>query len=126
MTIVVDTSVLIQVLRRDERALSLLELAIANGEGVAASVLSRVEVLTGMRPAETHATQRLFDSLEWVNVDSALADRAGDLARRYVRSHPGIDPVDYVIAATTEHLGAELWTHNLKHFPMFPELQAPY
>ncbi len=126
MTIVVDTSVLIQVLRRDERALSLLELAIANGEGVAASVLSRVEVLTGMRPAETHATQRLFDSLEWVNVDSALADRAGDLARRYVRSHPGIDPVDYVIAATTEHLGAELWTHNLKHFPMFPGLQAPY
>ena len=126
MTVVVDTSVLIQVLRGDEHAQSLLELAIRSGDRVTASVLTKVEVLAGMRPDEAHETQRLFESLEWIDVDSDLADRAGEFAGRYVRSHPGIDPVDYVIAATTERLDADLWTHNLKHFPMFPGLESPY
>lgn len=126
MTVVVDTSVLIQVLRGDERAQTLLEFAIGNGDRVTASVLSRVEVLAGMRPAEAHDTQRLFESLDWIDVDSGLADRAGELAGSYLRSYPGIDPVDYVIAATAERLGAVLWTHNIKHFPMFPGLQKPY
>lgn len=126
MTVLVDTSVLIQVLRADERARTLLEFAIGNGDRVTASVLSRVEVLAGMRPEEAYDTRRLFDSVEWIGVDPELADRAGDLARRYLRSHPGIDPVDYVIAATTERLDADLWTHNLKHFPMFPGLRRPY
>ena len=126
MTVVVDTSVLIEVLRGDDRARSLLDLAIGSGDRVTASVLSRVEVLAGMRPDEAHETQRLFESLQWIAVDSELADRAGELASSYLRSHPGIDPVDYVIAATTERLGADLWTHNLKHFPMFPGLQRPY
>lgn len=126
MTVVVDTSVLIQVLRGDERAQSLLESAIGSGERVTASVLSRVEVLAGMRPDEAYATERLFESLDWIDVDTELAQRAGELANSYMRSHPGIDPVDYVIAATTERLGAALWTHNLKHFPMLPGLQRPY
>lgn len=33
---------------------------------------------------------------------------------------------DYVIAATTTLLGAVLWTHSVRHFPMFADLQAPY
>jgi len=126
MTVVVDTSVLIQVLRGDDRAQSLLESAIGSGDRVTASVLSRVEVLAGMRPDEAYATERLFESLEWIDVDIDLAQRAGELANSYMRSHPGIDPVDYVIAATTERLDATLWTHNLKHFPMLPGLQRPY
>ena len=126
MTVVVDTSVLIEVLRGDERAQALLTTAIADGERIVGSVLSRVEVLAGMRPHEERETRHLFDSLEWLVVDADLADRAGELASSYVRSHPGIDPVDYVIAATAERLDAALWTHNLKHFPMFPGLQRPY
>jgi hypothetical protein len=30
------------------------------------------------------------------------------------------------VAAVTQHLDAELKTTNLKHFPMFPKLEAPY
>lgn len=91
-----------------------------------ASVLTRVEVLAGMRQDETDTTLRLLDSLEWAQVDERIADRAGWLANRYLRSHPGVDPVDYVIAATVVQHGAVLWTRNLKHFPMFPELRSPY
>jgi predicted nucleic acid-binding protein len=55
-----------------------------------------------------------------------VAELAGMLANRYLRSHPGVDPVDYVIAAAAQCLGAQLWTRNVKRFPMFPELSAPY
>jgi predicted nucleic acid-binding protein len=37
-----------------------------------------------------------------------------------------VDPVDYVIAATAEMLNAELWTTNVNHFPMFPDLRSAY
>lgn len=68
----------------------------------------------------------LFDTIQWIAVDDELADRAGMLANRYLRTHPGIDTVDYVIAATVERLDGTLWTRNLKHFPMFEGLTAPY
>jgi predicted nucleic acid-binding protein len=48
------------------------------------------------------------------------------LANQYLRSHPGVDPVDYVIAATVTQLAAKLWIRNVKHFPMFPDLEPPY
>lgn len=68
----------------------------------------------------------LFGALDWVGVDKPTADRAGDLARIYRRSHHTLDVTDYVIAATAEELAAPLWTRNTKHFPMFPALAAPY
>ncbi len=126
MVIVLDTSVLIDHLRGNAEAHARLRGAVATGERLVASVLTKVEVLAGMRTSEEQATRRLFDSLGWIEVDDDLAEHAGALARRYLPTHPGVDPVDYVIAATTQQLGAELWTRNLKHFPMFPDLRSPY
>lgn len=126
MTIVVDTSILIDHLRGEERARDALRSAAEQGESLAGSVLTRVEVLAGMRAAEEEATMKLLASLDWVDVDQELADRAGWLANRYLRSHPRVDPVDYVIAATATQLRAQLWTRNIKHFPMFPALASPY
>ena len=100
--------------------------AAASGERLAASVLTRVEILAGMRDSEEVATRQLLSSLAWVDVDEELAERAGLLARRYVASHPGVDPVDYVIAVTAQQLGANLWTRNVRHFPMFDGLRPPY
>lgn len=126
MAIVVDTSVLIDHLRGDARARDALRGAAQAGERLCASVLTKVEIFAGMRADEEQATRRLLDSLNLIEVDDAVAEQAGMLANRYLRSHPGVDPVDYVIAATTQRLGAELWTRNLKHFPMFPGLSSPY
>ncbi|HEX9766848.1 MAG TPA: hypothetical protein VGA36_08790 [Nitriliruptorales bacterium] len=65
-------------------------------------------------------------SLDWIPVDDVIAEHAGQLANRYLRSHPGVDPVDSVIAATTAMLDAALWTRNVKHFPMITDLSPPY
>lgn len=126
MTTVVDTSVLIDHLRGDQRAYAAIHRVRATDRRLSASVLSKVEILAGMRPPEGERTRRLLDSIEWLEVDDELAERAGALATRYLRSHPGIEVVDYVIAATVQRLGAALLTRNLKHFPMLDGLTDPY
>jgi predicted nucleic acid-binding protein len=126
VTAVVDTSVLIDHLRGDDRARQLVKKAARAGARVVASVFTKVEILAGVHPHEAQATRRLLDRVEWIDVDDELAERAGALAARFVRSHPGIQVVDYVIAASAQRLDAELWTRNVQHFPMFPGLTAPY
>lgn len=123
---IADSSVLIDYLRGRPEARALLRPAIDQDGRVLASALSRIEVLTGVRPDERPALERLFSLLDWVPVTAEIADLAGRYAGRYRRSHSGIDAVDYVIAATAETMRADLWSHNLRHFPMFPDLRAPY
>ena len=126
MTILVDTSVMVDHLRGHTGARTALRTARATGERLLASVLSKIEILAGVRPGEERATEELLRVFEWIGVDDELAERAGEIAQAYVRSHPGVDPVDYAIAATAERFGAALWTRNRKHFPMLPDLAEPY
>lgn len=124
--IVADTSVLVDTLRGRPEAHVTLSEALVGGERIAASVLTKTEILAGVRRGEERGTRALLDHVDWVPVDDEIAETAGRLARRYRESHPGIEVVDYVIAATAQELAAALWTTNAKHFPMFRELEPPY
>jgi predicted nucleic acid-binding protein len=121
-----DTSVLVDYLRGVEPARALLRSAFERGEPVSASVLSRIELSIGMRRPERRRTEALVAALRWLTVDTAIAGDADALARRYAASHPGIDAVDYCVAATARVHELELWTLNVRHFPMFPRLRAPW
>ncbi len=59
-------------------------------------------------------------------VTEPVSRLAGDLGRQYRHSHQRIGPADLVVAATTQFRSAELATHNVQHFPMFPGLRRPY
>lgn len=122
---VFDSTVLIAHLRGVPAATALLRDAVGLEEA-ACSVLSRVEIEGGMRSSERSAVARLFDALRLEPVSDAIARRAAGHLRAYRRSHPGIDVVDYVVAATAEALGAELLTLNVKHFPMVVGLRAAF
>ena len=120
--IVLDTTVLIDVLRGHRPALAWL----ASLDDVpACSELTRVEVLRGLRNAEREGAEALMRGLRWVAVDEDIARRAGTLGRRWRRSH-GLGTVDLVIAATAQSVGARLGTSNVRHYPMFDDLQPPY
>jgi predicted nucleic acid-binding protein len=122
----VDTSVLVDYLRGVQPARELLRSAFEREELVAASVLTRVELSIGMRRSERRATDSLVGALRWLTLDAAVAERADALARRYGRSHSGIDAVDYCVAASALVNGLELWTLNVHHFPMFDGLRPPW
>jgi hypothetical protein len=124
--IVVDTSVLIDNLRDDPGAVVALDRAQERGDQLYASVISRAELLAGTGTRERGVIRALIDSLDWVPVSEDIADLAGDLARRFRTSFPGLGLPEILIGATAQHVGGDLWTRNPRHFPMFPGLRAPY
>lgn len=126
MLLVVDTSVLIDHLRGDERAVRRLRTAVQAGDELWSLSVVRTEILAGARPEEAASISALLDRLRWMDVTVELADAAGQLAARFLRSHKGVDTVDYLIAACVQKLGAELLTLNVRHFPMFPSLMPAY
>lgn len=127
MRLVLDTSVLIDHLRgRSRVATELIPKAIERGDELWSSYVVRAEVLAGMRAEEEGPTRDLLRLISWSEVDESVSEAAGAFGRRYLRSHPGIEVSDLIVAALTEHLDADLKTTNLKHFPMFGDLRAPY
>lgn len=120
-----DTSVLIEFLRGTAAARALLRSALERGEVIHGSALTRIELSIGARAKERRATDALAGAVSWLTVDDRVAAQADAFARRYGRGHSGIDAVDYCIAATAHVHGLELWTLNVRHFPMFTGLRAP-
>ncbi len=126
MLLLVDSSVLIDHLRGIEPAVARLKAAVDAGDELWSVTVVRTEILAGALPAEEESITRLLSGLQWLDVTSELADAAGRLASTYMRSHSGVDTVDYLIAAGAQHLGADLLTLNVRHFPMFPSLHPAY
>lgn len=116
----------IDLLRNRGDASALLQRLVSDGTELWSSVIVRVEVRAGMRPAEAPATDAALALFRWQDVTTEIADRAGSLAARYLASHSGIDTADYVIAATAQFLGAALLTLNVRHFPMIDGLEPAY
>jgi predicted nucleic acid-binding protein len=124
--VVLDSSVLIDHLRGVPEATAVIDGAPDRGLRPAASLVTKIEILRGMRSSERRATRELFGLIHWVPVDDPTAELAGEYGRIYRASHRGIEVPDLVIAATAMRADAELWTRNVKHFPMFETLEAPY
>jgi len=125
VTAIVDTSVLIDYLRGHQGAANLLEQERAVGP-LHASEITRLEILAGMRPSEEDGTRLLLSTLIWHPVDAEVAEEAGALGRKWLPSHHSIDSADLAIAATVVLSGTLLLTRNIKHFPMFVDLNLPY
>ena len=125
MSTLVDTSILIDYLRGHAGAGDLLERERA-ADVLHASEITRIEILAGMRPAEEDGTRSLLSTLVWHPVDNEIAEQAGALGRQCLPSHHTIDSADLAIAATAVRTNARLLTRNVRHFPMFTDLQAPY
>ncbi|HWO83692.1 MAG TPA: type II toxin-antitoxin system VapC family toxin [Solirubrobacterales bacterium] len=123
MSVLLDTTVLIDHLRGAPHAGNYIA---GLGAPPSCSEVSRVEVLQGERPAERRRIERLFALIAWIPVEEKVSRRAGELGQRWLRSHPGIGVTDLLIAASADLLEIPLATNNLKHFPMFEGLRAPY
>lgn len=120
---VVDTTILIDVLRGAATALAWIDTV---ERRLVASEVTRVEILRGLRSSERGSAEALFSGLRWESVTETIARRAGDLGRTWRRSHGVLGVADLIIAATAMELGAEVATANVRHFPMFAGLTPPY
>lgn len=124
--ILVDSDVIIAHLRGRHAALQWLGNARRRTGRLAVSAVSVVEVAGGMRSAERKDVIRLLASMIILPVSERAAWRAAELMRSHRGDHPGIGLGDYLIAGTADIEGLDLATLNVRHFPMFPGLRAPF
>jgi predicted nucleic acid-binding protein len=82
-----------------EEATAYLADARSRGDELWSVTVVRTEIFAGMLTREEKRTRAFLAEIGWIDVDQTLADLAGELARRYVKSHPSVDTVDYIVAA---------------------------
>ncbi len=125
-TLLIDSDILIDHLRKEQSALNYIGQEIDGGSPLFISVINRIEILSGARKGEGETIQSLFDLLTPVDVDLAIADRAGDYLMKFRKSN-ALSIGDAVMAATAREMGMKLVTRNVKHYPMKDaEILKPY
>lgn len=117
---ILDSNILIRYLRKTAGYKDLLH-EIERKGWTYISVMTRLEVVRGMRDRERVDTFDLMDSLETISMTGELADLAGELIRSWRGRGIILSDADAIIAATALQHGLVLVTTNAKHFPM-PEL----
>lgn len=112
-----DTTVLVDVLRRDATILD--RLSRFPGPYIA-SVISADELVYGMGQgrADRDRTERLIDGLDLLPVGLAEARLAGEWRRHHRAQGVTLKRPDTLIAATAYLAGLSLATANVKDFPM--------
>jgi predicted nucleic acid-binding protein len=106
---------------RNQSGYSTMTDRLAEEADVYVSVMTRFEVVRGMRERERESTFNLLNSFEALDVTSEIADQAGELIRSWRKRGVTLGDADAIIAATALQHGLVLVTTNAKHFPM-PEL----
>jgi predicted nucleic acid-binding protein len=114
-SLLLDTDILINLLRGNEAARDFLADNLEENE-LLCSVISIAEIWAGMHPHEELATRRLVDSLKIIDINRAMAMKAGNF-KGSTKSH-ALELDDCLIAATAFCTEATLATGNGKHYPM--------
>lgn len=125
-SLLIDSDVLVDHLRKERKALDFLTAEIEKDSLLFVSVISRTEILAGMRSGEENAVKSLFELMTPIDIDVTIADKAGEYLRKFSKSH-ALNIGDAIIAATSHEMTLKLVTKNVKHFPMKDiEIVKPY
>jgi predicted nucleic acid-binding protein len=124
--ILFDTNILIDYLKGKQEAKLILKQCIDFKIQVSCSVITRIELLSGMRSGEERQLESFLSGFEKIDVTDKIAKFAGVFMNIYRKSH-GINIADAIIAASAKSINAKLYTLNKKHYPMVDiEVIKPY
>ena len=118
MTILLDTSVIIDAIndRRGRRTL-VRDLAL-RGDTLVCCAINVTEVYANVFPEEEEVTSQVFHGLECIDVGRELAERAWRLKFEWARRGQTLSVPDVIIAAAALTFGLTLATDNRRDFPM--------
>ncbi len=119
--VLLDTTVVIDVLRGRAGALDRLASLQRAGDLPYTSAVNVEEVFRGLRPGESEAAEHLFEGLRLAPLGRAEGKRAGSWRRELAARGVTLAQADCLVAAAAFGVSARLATGNVRHFPM-PEL----
>ncbi len=120
--LLLDTTVLVDVLRGNEGALDYVK---TGPSQIAVSALTVAEIYAGARTGDALTIGRLLGMFRVIDVSSVVAQLGGAYRQQYGPSH-GCSLIDCLIGATAELHDCRLATPNGRHFPMLSEVVKPY
>jgi len=116
--LLVDSSVLIDTLRRRQGRQGYLNSLVADGHTLAVTAINIGEVYGGMRAHEARKISDLLDPMEAYEITPAIGRSGGRLKSEWARRGKTIALDDAIIAAVAIEYGLPLLTDNRKDFPM--------
>ena len=122
-----DTSVLVPLLRKEEKALSSLRREADKGSRVSTTVISLCELYAGAYASrdpheELSKVERLISRLEVLELTKEASRKYGELVNHpTIRTHP-IGDFDLIIAAMALSAGEAVSTRDPDHFERVPGL----
>ncbi len=118
MIALLDTTVLIDVLRARQNRRPFLATMVEAGHTLATTAINVGEVYAGMRVTEQAGTEALLSSLDCYPITAAIARRAGSLKKTWAQKGKTLTLADMIVAATALEHGLTLITDNRKDFPI--------
>lgn len=122
MKILLDTSVLVDVLRARNNRRSLLASLLYEGHSLTTSVLNVAAIYAGMRSSEEAQTAEFLSGLECLELNLSAARLAGHLKNSWAKKGRTLTLSDTIVAAIAIENRCTLFTDDRKDFPM-PEIQ---
>ncbi len=126
--ILVDSTILIDLSRGYEEAILFCDDERKNGQKIAISVMSSMELIIGCRDKkELNRTLKFLADFVPIDISIPISKQAFQLMLQFNMSHGLVIP-DAFIAATALEENLQLVTGNMRHFEMIPgiTLKKPY
>lgn len=118
MKLLLDTTVLVDALRRKRQRREFLAELARGGHVLSTTMLNVAEVYAGMRAGEGVEAKNLFVGLHLYELSGLSARMAGKLKNIWSRKGHTLSLADTIVAAIAIENECQLLTDNHKHFPM--------
>ncbi len=130
MKIILDTSIIVEIDRRNKSVIEMIKQLIESDSTVIISTITISEILTGSYLASdfkkaVSSAKRILGQFSWIDFDSEIAEKTAKYMSYLISKGNIIDYEDVAIAATCSVTYSDfLITLNNKHFKFIPELKG--
>ncbi len=113
-----DTTVLIGYMRRNQEVIDLINGLMQDGHRLAVCAIGLTEFYTGVRPESRVEADRLVAQFDYLDITAEIAVEAGRYRYEFARQGITLSAADTITAAVAIANGAILVTANVRDFPM--------
>lgn len=130
MKIVLDTSSVVEIERKNKLMIEIVKLLVENDADLSISVVTLSEILTGCHLREDYEkasteAKRVLSQFLWVDMDSGIAEKTAEFLAHLIKKGRIIEFPDVVIAATFAVINGDyLLTLNKPHFENIPNFKG--
>ncbi|MFN3488661.1 MAG: type II toxin-antitoxin system VapC family toxin [Emticicia sp.] len=121
--ILVDTSILIDYFRKQNKEKTILYQLFSENEDLAISVITKYELMLGSNPQQDLFWIALLQKVNVISLDESIIDETVRIKKELKTKNQEIGLADMLIAATAKFHQFKLATLNINHFKRVNQLQ---